>query len=166
MRVFGSKKKKSVNMNDKSLWYSLQSNFKNLTGDEFEELIARLYRKKGFRVYKTPKGPDDGVDLIVRKGITSIVIQCKNWEQKVGNGDVLKTAGARQLKNATYALVITSSQFTEPAKVVLKKTPKIRGMAINGLKREFRRNFKIVKPVQKKSTLTKLGEFFRKNSKS
>lgn len=72
------KKRNTVDTNNKSLWYSLESNFKNLSGDEFEELIARLYRKKGYRVYKTPKGPDDGVDLIVRKGkISKLLSQFK-----------------------------------------------------------------------------------------
>lgn len=161
MRLIGYKKKnKFVNTNDKSLWYTLESNFKNLTGDEFEDYVVKLYRKKGYRVYKTPKGPDDGVDLIAKKGKISIVIQCKNWEQKVGNGDILKTAGAREMKHATYALVITSSQFTQPAKDVLKKTPRIRGMEITGLKREFRRNFKITKPIQKKSTFFKITSMF------
>ncbi len=59
-------KKDKIDKTNKSLWYCLETNFKNLDGHEFEQIIARLYRKKGFRVEQTPKGADQGVDLIAR----------------------------------------------------------------------------------------------------
>jgi len=153
---------KSVNKNNKSLWYTLESDFKNLNGDEFERIIARLYRKKGYRVYKTPLGADQGVDLIARKGKRKIIIQAKNWQGKVSNTDILKTAGARQMQNATYALVITSSGFTKPATEAIRNTPRIRGMAISGLKKEFRKYYRIKKPVEKKTIGSKIKTIFKK----
>jgi len=156
------KKGKPINKNDKSLWYTLESNFKNLNGDEFEKIIAKLYRKKGYRVYKTPVGADQGVDLTARKGKMKIIIQAKNWQDKVGNTDVLKTAGARQMQNATYALVITSSGFTKSATEAIRNTPRIRGMGINGLKKEFKKYYRIKKPVEKKTIGSKIKTVFKK----
>ena len=137
-----TRNKNKIGRDNKELWYSLEVDFKNLDGDEFEKLLGALYQRKGFNVIKTPKGADYGVDLLVRKGKTTIIIQAKNWKGKVSNTDILKTAGARQMYNATYALVITSSHFTESAKKAIKNTPRIRGMEIEGIKRQIKEHFK------------------------
>ena len=52
--------------------------------------------------------------------------------------------------NATYAMVITSSHFTESAKNVIQQSPKIRGMEIEGLKKKVREHFRkeIKKPKE------------------
>ena len=144
MGVF--RKKKKI---DKSLWNCLQTDFKNLNADEFEKKIVALYRKKRFHVLQTRPGADQGVDLIARKGRIKIVIQVKNWKNKVTNTAVLKTAGARQMFNANYAMIITSSYFTPSAKKAIRDTPRIRGTDIEGLKRQFRKHFNIVEPTKK-----------------
>ncbi len=149
--------KDKIDKTNKSLWYCLETNFKNLDGHEFEQIIARLYRKKGYRVYQTPKGADQGVDLIAKKGKITIIIQTKNWKNKVTNTDVLKTSGARQMQRAKYSMIITSSTFTPSAKEAIQKSPRIRGTEIEGLKRQFRRYFAITKPV-KKSRIAKIKE--------
>lgn len=149
--------KNKIDKTNKSLWYCLETNFKNLDGDEFEKIVARLYRKKGYRVEQTPKGADQGVDLIAKKGRITIIIQTKNWKNKVTNTDVLKTSGARQMQRAKYSMIITSSTFTPSAKEAIQSSPRIRGTEIEGLKRQFRRYFVIRKPV-KKSRITKIKE--------
>jgi len=159
------RKKKEINKDDKSLWYTLEVDFKNLTGDEFEEILVKLYRKKGFHVIKSKTGPDQGVDLMVRKGKRSILIQAKNLKQKVGNKVILETAGARQMQDATFALVICTSHFTKPATEVIRNTPRIRGMGINGLKREFKKYYIIKKPKQKKTNMSKITSIFKKTKK-
>ncbi len=149
-------KKDNIDKTNKSLWYCLETNFKNLDGDEFEKIIDRLYRKKGFHVVQTPKGPDQGVDLIAKKGRITVIIQTKNWKNKVTNTNILKTSGARQMFHANYAMIITSSTFTTSAKEAIQKSPRIRGMEIDGLKRQFRKYFVITKPVKKPTTIEKI----------
>ena len=149
-------KKDKIDKTNKSLWYCLETDFKNLDGREFEQIVARLYRKKGFRVKQTPKGPDQGVDLIAKKGRVTVIVQTKNWKNKVSNTDVLKTSGARQMFHANYSMIITSSTFTSSAKEVIQKSPRIRGMEIIGLKRQFRKYFTITKPVKKPTTIEKI----------
>lgn len=124
------------------LQIALDNDFENLNGDEFESIVGTLYRKKGYQVTKTPKGPDQGIDLIAIRGSEKIIIQTKNWKSNVSNTDILKTAGARQMHKATSALVITSSRFTKSAIEALQNTPKISGLDIDALKREFYKNFK------------------------
>jgi len=133
---------RSENKTSDNLQYTLDSDFKNLSGDEFEEIVGKLYNRKGYRVTKTPIGPDQGVDLIARKGSEKIVIQAKNWKNNVSNTDILKTAGARQMQKANSAVVVTSSKFTKSAIEALRHTPKIKGIDIDELKKEFYKNFR------------------------
>ena len=109
MDFFGNKNK--IDKTNKDLWYCLEVNFKNLTGDEFEKKIASLYRKKGYYVTQTPPGKDQGVDLIAKRDNMVIIIQTKNWKSKVTNTHVLKTSGARQMFHANYAMLIRLSQY-------------------------------------------------------
>ena len=144
------KKKDHVDENNKSLWYSLEVDFKNLTGDEFEKLLGELYQRQGYRVTKSIQGADNGIDLMATRGNTSVIIQAKNWKGKVSNGDILKTSGARLMYNANYAMVITSSHFTDSAKHVIENSPRIRGMEIESLQKKVREYFKkeIKKPKE------------------
>ena len=140
--------KNEIDTTNKDLWYCLEVDFKNLTGDEFEKRVADLYRKKGYHVRKTPIGADDGVDLIARKGKYKMIIQAKNWTAKVGSPQIRDLAGTRELKHANYAIIITSSTFTPSAFNTLRQYRKIRGITINGLKKEFRKYYHI-EPKQK-----------------
>ena len=151
--------KDKIDKTNKSLWYCLETDFKNLDGHEFEQIVGKLYRKKGFRVEQTPKGADQGVDLIAKKGKITLIIQTKNWKNKVTNTDVLKTSGARQMFHANYSMIITSSTFTASAKEAIRNSPRIRGTEIIGLKRQFKKYFVIKKP-KKKSTFEKFKEKF------
>ena len=164
MGLFRNKNK--IDKTNKNLWYCLEVNFENLTGDEFEKRIASLYRKKGYYVTQTPPGKDQGVDLIAKRDNMVIIIQTKNWKGKVTNTDVLKTSGARQMFHANYAMIITSSYFTKDAKFAIKKSPRIRGMEIDVLKREFKKYFHIEKPKEKTMADKIKEQFFGKKSKN
>ena len=155
------KKKDLVDKTNKSLWYSLEVDFKNLTGDEFEKLLGELYQRQGYHVTKSVPGADNGIDLMATRGNTSVIIQAKNWKGKVSNGDILKTSGARLMYNANYAMVITSSHFTDSAKNVIENSPRIRGMEIESLQKKVREYFK--KEIKKSCKLP--AEFVKEFSR-
>lgn len=63
--------------------------FFDLTGREFEECVAGIFRVLGFKVELTPQSRDGGVDLVARQvdvvGVeTSLYVQCKNHAAPVG----------------------------------------------------------------------------------
>jgi HJR/Mrr/RecB family endonuclease len=91
----------------------------SMSGEEFEDLIAEVYRRDGYRVEKTPRTGDHGVDLMAMKDGKRLAIQCKRYgnENKVSNTDVLKLRGAKEMKNyrATELLLITTSKLTKKA---------------------------------------------------
>lgn len=89
-----------------------------LSPNEFEDLVANLYRKKGFKVDVTPRSHDAGVDVIARRwsdvGEEHLIIQCKHYRARtVGPPEVRDLIGAWQAHpKANRAVLVTSGQFS------------------------------------------------------
>ncbi|BBC34888.1 hypothetical protein SGFS_061820 [Streptomyces graminofaciens] len=89
-----------------------------LTPTEFEHAIAALCRRDGCTQVRTSGGPGDlGADVIARTPDgRKLVIQCKQYINKVGSPDVQKFAGTVfHHHRADVALLVTTSRLTAPA---------------------------------------------------
>lgn len=88
---------------------------------KFEEIVARLFEKRGFKVTLTPASKDGGFDFFaeLRNPITSLLVvaECKRYsrERKVGIEVVRGLHSVLETNKANKALVITSSFFTAGA---------------------------------------------------
>jgi len=50
---------------------------------EFELLVAEAYRRKGYRVAERGGGgADGGIDIELRAGGKTLVVQCKRWKTR------------------------------------------------------------------------------------
>jgi restriction system protein len=85
---------------------------------EFEELVGEAYRRQGYAVSENPAaGPDEGIDLALKKDGNLLLVQCKHWRStKVGVNIVREVYGVMTTKRATSAVLITSGIFTQEAK--------------------------------------------------
>mgnify|MGYP001190347376 CR=1 FL=1 len=91
-----------------------------MTGLEFEEWLAELYRKKGYTVQLTPQSNDFGADLIVKREGKLSVIQAKRYKNKVGLRAIQEIVAAKPHYKAHEAFVITNNYFTAPAQKLAK----------------------------------------------
>ncbi|MDM0108503.1 restriction endonuclease [Variovorax sp. J22R24] len=84
---------------------------------EFETLVGEGFRLQGYSVVENFKpGPDDGVDLVVRKNGEHYLVQCKQWRAfKVGVAVVRELYGVMAAKGAAGGFVVTSGRFTSEA---------------------------------------------------
>jgi len=93
--------------------------FNTLTPKMFEELIARLFRKKGYTAKTTPYVGDRGIDVIAVKGAERIAIQCKKnaANTRVDNDTVQRSIGAALSphKSNKVMVITTSEDFTPGA---------------------------------------------------
>jgi restriction system protein len=84
---------------------------------EFEMLVGEAFRLQGYKV--TEQGgdrPDGGVDLVLRKGSETYLVQCKQWKAfKVGVDVVRELYGVMAANGAAGGFVITSGTFTADA---------------------------------------------------
>lgn len=94
-------------------------NFNKLNGYMFEDLIASLFKKMGFTVEQTSLSGDGGIDIIAynKQPVFSgkYLIQCKNWNNIVGQPEVRDLYGVVMSEQANKGILITTSHFTEQA---------------------------------------------------
>lgn len=117
------------------------NNFQNLSPYEFEQFVAKLFRAKGYSARVTSKTGDAGIDVIARNNGEKIAIQAKRHKRSnnVGSPTVQKTLGSLHEINADKAIVVTSSDFTKPAKKRARNAP-IELWDIRKIHREIERN--------------------------
>ncbi|BCG12682.1 restriction endonuclease [Vibrio sp. Vb5031] len=91
-----------------------------LTPYDFELLVAYLYKQKGYEVKVTPRSRDGGYDVVAEKYSNRqherLHIECKRYDQKIGVDIVRRVLGTLNVTNASKVVIVTSSNFTSPAK--------------------------------------------------
>lgn len=96
-----------------------------LSWQRFETLVAEAYRRQGYTVRENlTTGPDGGVDLVLRKDGTTVLVQCKQWRtMKVGVKVVREMYGLMAAEHAQRGIIITSGRFTQEAKTFAHGKP-------------------------------------------
>ena len=87
-----------------------------MTGVQFEEFCAALLEKHGYKVSFTKASGDQGVDLIAVKNGVKYAIQCKRYDNKVGNAPVQQVYAGTKIYGCSVPIVMTNSFFTSGAK--------------------------------------------------
>ena len=108
----------------KEIEIGLNNNFANLTGYQFEELIAELFARMGYKTKVTPKSGDYGVDVIAMDKEDIIAIQCKKLKDgiNVSNRDIQRARGSMDFYDANKCIIITNQDFTIQAKEQARRT--------------------------------------------
>lgn len=91
------------------------SDFSNLTWEDMEHLVGRLFEKKGYEVKVTQKTGDSGIDVWAEKDGIKIGIQVKHWNANVGVVEATQTVGAGRGIAHKCILISTKSFFTPQA---------------------------------------------------
>jgi transcriptional regulator with XRE-family HTH domain len=88
--------------------------------EDFEALVAQLFRRDGFEVVTTPSRGDRGVDMYAarRTGLGSFlfVVECKRHVAPIGPSFVRELAWVVEREQATGGVLATSSRFTPGAR--------------------------------------------------
>jgi hypothetical protein len=93
-----------------------QGKFYDLSPEEFEYLICRLYEAMGYAVEHVGGLEDRGGDVIAVRGNERILIQAKRWlREEVDINAVRQVFSALKPYNCNKAVVIATNDFTFPA---------------------------------------------------
>ena len=87
-----------------------------LTGKEFEDLIASLFRKDGYAVNQCGGSGDEGIDLVLQIPTAKDVVQCKRWRSDVGSPAVREFYGSLMHAGARHGFIITTASFSQSAR--------------------------------------------------
>jgi len=88
-----------------------------LPWEQFELLVGEYYRRRGFMVEERGgASPDGGIDIVLKKGGRTILVQCKHWKVlKVGVRPVRELLGVMSHECANGGILVTSGQFSAEA---------------------------------------------------
>jgi restriction system protein len=91
----------------------------------FEQLIGEAYRRQGFQVTETGQGgADGGIDLLLRKGGGTTLVQCKHWHsQKVSVNVVREMYGLLAHHGADAVKIICTGVFTADCEAFARGKP-------------------------------------------
>lgn len=86
-----------------------------MTGTEFEEFIALLFKEMGYSSQVTKQSGDQGIDVIAIKNNTRIGIQAKCYSNAVGNATIQEAVAGKSFYNCDKTVVSTNNYFTTAA---------------------------------------------------
>ncbi len=116
----------------RTLAQELLERIKNCSPRFFEKLVVDLLVAMGYDgsrkdALQTGQSRDDGIDGIIKQdklGLDVVYIQAKRWGTTVGRPDVQTFAGSLEGKRARKGVLITTSQFSDDAKVYVTRIEK------------------------------------------
>ncbi|MFI5339392.1 MAG: restriction endonuclease, partial [Candidatus Methylomirabilales bacterium] len=91
---------------------------RSLSWRRFETLVGEAYRRQGYAVSGNASDcPDGGVDLVLKRDGSTLLVQCKQWKAwKVGVKVVREILGVMTDRHADGAIIVTSGLFTQEAR--------------------------------------------------
>lgn len=89
--------------------------FFEISGEEFETLLFRLFSAMGYVTQRTGKAGDQGCDLILNKDGQRIIVQAKRYTGSVNNEAVQQAVAAKKYYDCNRVMVVTNSTFNKSA---------------------------------------------------
>ena len=89
----------------------------------FEHLVAALFKRRGFRATAVGATGDEGVDVRLRKRLSSAVVQCKRYKGSVGQPVVRDLYGTMLHNDAKEAYLVTTGRITRQAQAWAEGKP-------------------------------------------
>jgi restriction system protein len=93
-----------------------------MAGIEFEHALEQLFLDLGYGTLVTQASHDYGADLVLSRGGQKIVVQAKRYVGVLGLDAVQQASAARLHYGAVRAIVVTTSDFTSPARALAQST--------------------------------------------
>lgn len=95
---------------------AMLSSAKKMDPIAFEHLVGALFERMGYDVRTTVASGDDGVDLYVRQGRRTAVVQCKRYQGDVGSPQMRDLYGTMLHNNANEAYMVTTGNISNQAR--------------------------------------------------
>lgn len=92
-----------------------------MSGSEFEQYIAKLFKSYGYKTEVTKASGDQGIDVIAEKNGIKYAIQAKCYNSPVGNHAIMEAVAGAKYYDADQIMVITNNTFTKSAIELAKK---------------------------------------------
>jgi hypothetical protein len=113
--------------------FETQRSLDDLSPRQFEELVADVFRRRGYEVTLTSQTRDAGYDLIARRsdpvlGEQTFLVEAKKYpaDRKVGLSPLRALMGSVIGSDAERGIFVTTSSFTSDARALADKSGRLR----------------------------------------
>lgn len=95
-----------------------------LSPSDFEKYVARLFRRKGYRVKLRGRSGDHGVDLMVTQpGGRRAIVQCKRYQHTISPEIVRELFGTLVHERVAHAFLVTTADISDAARAWARNKP-------------------------------------------
>lgn len=96
-----------------------------LPWQDFERLVGEAYRRQGFVVEEVGgSAPDGGIDLLLHRGGTKTIVQCKRWKTaQIGVSLIREFYGVTVAEKAERGIFVTTGTYTADALAFARGRP-------------------------------------------
>ena len=84
-----------------------------LDGHAFEKEVASVYQGMGYEVTISKAGGDGGIDLLLRKGIETVAVQCKAHNKPVAPAVARDLYGTMVSNGISKGIIVSKNGFTK-----------------------------------------------------
>ena len=88
---------------------------------DYELMCSEIMKKQGWESSVTKGSGDQGVDVVAEKNDIKLVMQCKRFNQPVGNFAVQEIFAGAGYYEASHSIVVTNNTFTPSARRLASK---------------------------------------------
>jgi len=117
-----TKKQREQDAWQQAYGHARASELDELSGTEFEEFLAGLFRAQGYAAELTAVTGDYGADLILSKDGRRIAVQTKRYLGSVGVQAVQEALSGRAYYKCDTAWVVTTGAFTINARALAERS--------------------------------------------
>ena len=98
------------------------ADLQQLTGHEFESLIASLFERDGYKIKRGGSG-NGGMDLILHFGPEKGAVQCKRWQSSISSPVISDFYSSLMRIGAGHGFIVTTASFSRSAKEFAVEKP-------------------------------------------
>ena len=92
------------------------SDMRSLSWRQFESFVGEVFREQGYFVIETSEGPDNGVDLVLKRDSEKTYVQCKHWKTNtVGVAKIRELLGSMAAGGAQSGIFVASGNYSKAA---------------------------------------------------
>lgn len=113
--------------NNRQFWYSLN-------GWQFEEEVADIFEKNGYKTRVTPGSGDGGVDIIMYKDGLKYIVQCKRYNGHKATPQELRALwGVMDDFRANVAIMVATDGITDMGRAFVSNKPNYKVLTLDDI---------------------------------
>lgn len=125
---------KSIGKTRNSKYWEESQFWLGLRGWDFEQEVADVFRKNGYKAEVTKGSCDGGVDIIMYKNNLKYIVQCKRYNDHPVTPQELRALwGVKDDFNADIVMMVTTSTITDTGREFVSNKPNFKVLILDDI---------------------------------